>query len=246
VTRVRVLVAIGPGARSALGLLGPPADRYAFPHPRVSLSHTTATAAAAVAIGPAAGIGVDVERPRPADPRTARFFLRPREQAWLGRHPDRAVEHLRLWTVKEALFKADLANADRTLRDFATDDPAARTGLAAGPDGGRFVYTTVRRADLILSVATAVHTRHSGVDMPMPTITFDTVAARVAALLRRPVDDLTPRTRLADLAPDSFTLVEVVIDLQEEFGVTFTQAELRPVVTLGDLVDLLRGRHDAG
>jgi acyl carrier protein len=246
---VRVVVVTSPAARRALGLLGgvlgPPPDGYAFPHPRLSLSHTDRWGVAAAATGPAAGTGVDLEHLRPVDPRTARFFLRPEEENWLRRAPRREVAHVRLWTVKEALFKADLGNAVRTLRDYAVDDPAARTGLARAPGGLRFAYTSTRRRDTILSVAAAVHTRPSEDEMPVPTITFDAVAARLSTLLAVPADRLTARTYLADVAADSFELVEIVIDLQEEFGVTFTQADLRPVLTLGDLVALLRGQTRA-
>jgi acyl carrier protein len=73
------------------------------------------------------------------------------------------------------------------------------------------------------------------------TITFDAVAARLNAVLSVPADSLTPRTFLADVAADSLELIEIVIDLQEEFRVNLTQADLRPVLTLGDLVALLRG-----
>jgi acyl carrier protein len=247
--RVRVLVVTSTDARRALrlagGMLGIAPTECSFPHPRLSLSHTDRQAAAVAVAGPAAGTGVDLEHLRPADPRTARFFLRPEEEAWLRRCPARAVEHVRLWTVKEALFKADLGNATRTLRDYAIDDPAARTGVARAPTGERIVYTSTRRRDTILTVATAIHTRHPGASMPTSTITFDAVAARLGRILSAPAGGLTPRTFLADVAADSFELVEIVVDLQEEFGVTFTQADLRPILTLGDLVELLRARTDA-
>jgi acyl carrier protein len=81
--------------------------------------------------------------------------------------------------------------------------------------------------------------------MPTPTITFEAVAARLGALLSVPAASLTPRTSLVDLTADSFELVEIVIDVQEEFGVSFTQADLRPVLTLGDLVALMRGETRA-
>jgi len=72
------------------------------------------------------------------------------------------------------------------------------------------------------------------------TITFDQVAERVSATLSVPVDKLTPETSLHDLAVDSFRLVEMVVDLQEEFDSMFTQAELKQLVTLGELYELLR------
>lgn len=79
----------------------------------------------------------------------------------------------------------------------------------------------------------------------MPDITFEAVVARLGARLATPVARLTPTTPLTSLAVDSFELVELVIDLQEEFGVRFSQAELVGARTLGDLVALLRGKTHA-
>jgi acyl carrier protein len=70
-------------------------------------------------------------------------------------------------------------------------------------------------------------------------ITYEIVASRAAQVLRVPVSSLSPSTTLADLPADSFLLVEMIVDLQEEFGAAFTQARLRSVVTLADLVSLL-------
>jgi acyl carrier protein len=79
----------------------------------------------------------------------------------------------------------------------------------------------------------------------MPDVTFDAVAARLGTRLRVPAARLSPKTPLAGLAIDSFELVEMVIDLQEEFGVSFSQAELGGARTLGDLVALLQGKTHA-
>lgn len=73
----------------------------------------------------------------------------------------------------------------------------------------------------------------------MATVTFDLVAERISTLLSLPVEKLTPGTALQDLALDSFRMVEMVVDLQEEFGSIFAQAELQLVATLGDLFKLL-------
>jgi acyl carrier protein len=59
-------------------------------------------------------------------------------------------------------------------------------------------------------------------------------------VLSVPVERLTPDSTLADLAADSFLLVEMVVDLQEEFDSIFTQAELRQVTKLSELVSLLQ------
>ena len=74
----------------------------------------------------------------------------------------------------------------------------------------------------------------------MSEITFAAIAARISTLVRVPSAELTPQTALRDLVRESFALVELVVDLQEEFAVFFTQEDLREVVTLGDLTALLR------
>lgn len=61
----------------------------------------------------------------------------------------------------------------------------------------------------------------------MDTVTFDAVAARLATLPSVLTQRVTPRTSLAALAVDSLEMVEIVIDLQEEFGVILTQARPR-------------------
>jgi acyl carrier protein len=76
--------------------------------------------------------------------------------------------------------------------------------------------------------------------MPASVITYDVVASRIAEVLHVPATTLTPQTTLKDLAADSFMLVEMIVDLQEEFDAVFTQARLREVDNLGDLVALLQ------
>jgi acyl carrier protein len=235
--------------RVLLGLLGLPRDTAtcAFPHPRLSLAHTDSGAIAAGSAGPlSAGLGVDLETDRPVNSRTARFFLDEEEQAWLARVPpaDRAAEHVRLWTVKEAVFKADLANRDAMLRDYTCQPAGARAGWARRRGSGQlFAFTCARFQGAHLSVAAA-----RGPAAPSPVdrrismpITFECVAERISETLNVPAATLTPETTLRDLAADSFLLVEMAVDLQEEFDAIFTQAELREVANLGQLVDLLRG-----
>jgi acyl carrier protein len=81
--------------------------------------------------------------------------------------------------------------------------------------------------------------------MPIAAVTFEAVAARLGSRLAVPPGRLTPGTSLIDLAADSFELVELLIDLQEEFDARFTHAQLRSALTLGDLVDLLREQPGA-
>lgn len=240
--------------RVVTGLLGLPGDTaaYRYPHRRVSLTHTDGGSLAAGVAGPVppslAGIGVDLEPHRPADPRTARFFLDSREQAWLAGQPParRAAEHVRLWTLKEALFKADPANAGATLRDYRVRDAAARHGPAGRPHRPdlAFGYVSGRLRGGHLSIALSFGRARTPVGrtprMPARTIDFEQVADRIAGVLSVPAGDLTPQTPLRSLTMDSFVLVEVIVDLQEEFDAVFSQAELREVDTLGELVELLR------
>ncbi|RMI29440.1 4'-phosphopantetheinyl transferase superfamily protein [Nocardia stercoris] len=235
--------------------LGSDTAALSFPHRRLSLSHSGIRSAAALTVGATdriAGVGIDLEAPRAVDPRTARFFLRPGE---LDAATDPAA-HLRLWTIKEALFKADPANAGALLTDYRLDDPAAPTGTAhkPGSPGLRFCYRSDFRAGLYTTVAVAlaatepalatVHPRRNTV--MLPEITFDDVAERIHQLLPIVPGTLTEQTKVRDLVGDSFALVEMIIDVQEEFDVIFTQSQLGTVQTLGDLVTLLQSERAGG
>lgn len=150
----------GRGALKAL--IGPFGDtdtaRIQFPSPRYSLTHSGDVAVAVVARSERQrGIGVDVEWDRPAPVAAARFYLTEREAEWTAGLPDheRGTELLRLWTVKEALFKADPDNGPRVLSDYELADPGSWTGCATG---ARFVLRSIsfrlRGGLLTLAVAT--------------------------------------------------------------------------------------------
>ena len=210
-----------------------------------SLSHSQGISVAAAVIRSQASIGVDLEQNRTADPRTGRFFLRDHELAWLDAAAARNGERMRLWTVKEALFKADPGNAGTVLRSYALADPGARTGYARREPGVQFGYGSTRLGQRHLSVAaclTGIPTERSAMDTDTldPGFTAEAVLARIAELLVVPVAELTPQTPIRNLIRESFMLVELVVDLQEEFGTYFTQNELREIETIGELVTLLQ------
>ncbi len=100
-----------------------------FPHPTLSLTHTGDRAYAVRTEG-TAGVGIDAEGWRQVDPRMARFFLSDADA--------RPYDLLRLWTVKEAVFKATSENHSLVLTDFIVLD-ATR---AVGPRGERYEYAT--------------------------------------------------------------------------------------------------------
>jgi hypothetical protein len=115
----------------------------AFPNRCLSLTHSAGVAVAARCDGDQAGVGVDLEGWRRIDPRAARFFLRPEERGDL----------LRLWTVKEALFKATPANAGVVLVDFALEDCDAAGGTAHDRHGRTFDYLSRRHPEGWLTIA---------------------------------------------------------------------------------------------
>lgn len=150
---------LGPQALvDALATLARNTDRAALvlPDPEVSLTHSDRATVAAATRG-AAGIGVDHERMRGVSSAVGRWFLDDPTLRWLARldRPRRSHELIRLWTVKEALFKADPENARRCLGDFALADPAALAGRArvSGDSRRVFRYATTEFAGGALSVA---------------------------------------------------------------------------------------------
>jgi acyl carrier protein/4'-phosphopantetheinyl transferase EntD len=237
--------------RRALAGCGLPTDTSAhrMPSPVVSLSHSGGVAVAAVAVAgraAVAGVGVDIELDRTPDGRTARFFLTAAERAWLGglAGRDRPAELVRLWTVKEALFKADPANARTALADYAVADPAScRGGAARAGSALDFRYVCLRVPRGVISAAVALH-QPWRIGSPMSP-DFDRIARHISTLISVPVERLGPDSTLAELVPDSFVLVEVAMDLQEEYDVILSQDDLREIRTLGDLAGLIRARHGA-
>lgn len=67
----------------------------------------------------------------------------------------------------------------------------------------------------------------------------DQVKKRIGEIIRRDLSTVTDDTALRDLVAESFVLVEVVIDLQETFGVRLVQEDLMNVTELGHLLDLI-------
>jgi len=126
-----------------------------FPHPKLSLSHSE-TWAVAIGLDSAKirGIGVDLEVKSAPRPETARKFLNASETVWLRRMEP--VDHPRLlhrlWTVKEAIFKADGDNKGRTLKEYALADPGFVAGRARRGDL-LFFYASFEVPGGFLSVA---------------------------------------------------------------------------------------------
>jgi hypothetical protein len=140
-----------------IGLPGP-VDALAFPHARVSSSRAEGLAVACGTVRSVQGVGVDYEADRRLPRGTARLMLSAAETSRLGRDVHDPAHLLRLWTLKEALFKADAWNADHWIGGYTVDDARAWTVMGTSPAGHRFRCASFRFADGVLSMAVGVGT----------------------------------------------------------------------------------------
>lgn len=62
------------------------------------------------------------------------------------------------------------------------------------------------------------------------------VRKTMATLLKQPVERIKDTALLSELVTDSFVLVDMVVELQEEYQVRLTQEILKDVRTVGDLL----------
>jgi len=76
----------------------------------------------------------------------------------------------------------------------------------------------------------------------MPAPTAEEILERIADKLGVPESRVGPDVELADLVSDSYRLVEMAIDLQDDYDVIFSQSDLAGVTTVGDLAELVRSR----
>ena len=77
--------------------------------------------------------------------------------------------------------------------------------------------------------------------MPPPV---EDISHRIARILGVAESKVTADVVLTDLVSDSYRLVEMAIELQDDYDVVFTQADLSEVTTVGELVELVRSRVD--
>lgn len=68
------------------------------------------------------------------------------------------------------------------------------------------------------------------------------VKEKISAFLRVPKERVVDAALLTDLVTDSFVLIDLVIELQEEFSARLNQEDLKDVRTVDDLIGQL-DRH---
>ncbi|WNC73459.1 4'-phosphopantetheinyl transferase superfamily protein [Thalassotalea psychrophila] len=106
-------------------------EQISFPNKSYSLTHNDGLAIA-IAMDDVTGVGVDFEVWHDVKPTMVEWFLNNAEKLWLSTLSGQKFEQefVRLWTVKEALFKATMNNEELGLIDFKIDEPSAISGLA--------------------------------------------------------------------------------------------------------------------
>ena len=72
------------------------------------------------------------------------------------------------------------------------------------------------------------------------------VRLKMATFLRQPVEKLQDGTILTDLVTDSMILVNMVIDLQEDFAIRLMQEDLKDVKTVGQLLGVFEQKMRGG
>ena len=135
-----------------------------FPSPQYSVSHSGKLSLAAGVRDTVQGVGVDIELDRRPGTAFARFFMADDELKYIrGLRGHTASQRvLRIWTIKEALFKATPDNRSLVLRSFRLTDPNLKEGEAAvvSRPGLGLHYSSISLDDGQLSVAISRQSEH--------------------------------------------------------------------------------------
>ena len=73
-------------------------------------------------------------------------------------------------------------------------------------------------------------------------ITQDIVKEKISQFTKQPISHLQDQALLSDIITESFVLIEMVMELQEEFKVRFVQEDLQNIKTVSDLTQLFLDR----
>lgn len=76
----------------------------------------------------------------------------------------------------------------------------------------------------------------------MSTTDAQQVRTRMAQILKQPVDRLADAAVLTDLVAESFVLVDMVIELQDDLGIRLMHDDLKAVKTVGDLLAVIASK----
>ena len=69
---------------------------------------------------------------------------------------------------------------------------------------------------------------------------FEEIRDAISQQLNIPAENITPETRFVeDLKADSLDLVELVMDLEDRYGVEIPDEQLAEVKTVGQIIELI-------
>ena len=71
----------------------------------------------------------------------------------------------------------------------------------------------------------------------------ENIREKIAGFVNQPSGKITDDRILSELVAESFLLVELVIELQEEFHARLMQEDLRSVKTVGDLISTVERKQ---
>ena len=71
------------------------------------------------------------------------------------------------------------------------------------------------------------------------------VRDKISQILKQPVASVRDDVMLTDLVRESFVLIELAIELQEDYDVQFGQDDLNTVRTVADVLELVANRAEA-
>ncbi len=73
--------------------------------------------------------------------------------------------------------------------------------------------------------------------------TIDKIAKLIAEQLNKPVEEITADKEIVkDLGADSLDVVEMLMSLEEEYGITIPDEDAVNVKTVGDIVNLIENK----
>lgn len=77
----------------------------------------------------------------------------------------------------------------------------------------------------------------------MKMSTIDKIAKLIAEQLNKPVEEITADKEIVkDLGADSLDVVEMLMSLEEEYGITIPDEDAVNVKTVGDIVNLIENK----
>ncbi|MBO5934545.1 MAG: acyl carrier protein [Clostridia bacterium] len=71
---------------------------------------------------------------------------------------------------------------------------------------------------------------------------FEKIRAMICEQYEIDKDEVTPETVLEDLNFDSLDMIEIAMDIEDEFNVEVPDEALEKFITIGDIVEFLENR----